>query len=273
MRHLPDLPRHWRADSGPHRLILGRRLDGIELALDLPPEGAPVFLAIFPMGGVPTSAVLEDAATVADAVAQVEERWPGSPWMTEGPGSREYGPGAGAHQMIPLMGHGGHPFTVVEFTEEDANASLRLISQPISYAAFRVVGYRTRVRSEGDGMHTAVVDWYGLPADKNLLYGPQVAQPAPESVADDAEAPAPPAHGADPSECYGLRHCPILQPNNYIEMSLTISGTIGRCTVEAAAIVEAIWDPAGTTEGEPFVGHAPRVGHLARSGPIAPAFP
>lgn len=254
MRQLLDLPKHWRSTTDPRRLTLGRRLDRVELAVDIDADGAVKFLAIFPNA---RAAELEGADSVPSAVAMLEEKWPPAEWMLEEVGEADFGPGVGTQARLPFVMSPGGDVVLHLSAEDDVEHTehISLQCQAMPYAAFKVIGLDVKITGK---YAWVIISFFGVDGDINLLYADEAVTTMPK----DGEEPL------QERELYGLRKHAILQPGQGMTANLNVTYK-GAVLVEVGALVETVYDPSGATEGQGII--VPQSAYPA--GPRGPRAP
>ena len=153
-------------------------------------------------------------------------------------------PSAGEEIRLPLL-VGGSPVVVVNIP---AGAGLRTVdivaeTRLIPYAGFQVTGidFEINAQPNADSLVNALISNFSVSGDKNLLYDT-------EAVGFAGQTRGGP-DGTGRRTIAGIRENQILQPTNTITATAQLRQEITNAadinlTVQAAAIVRSIWDPA-----------------------------
>lgn len=156
-------------------------------------------------------------------------------------------PSAGEEVRLPLLSAGSPVFNV-QFPANAVGPPLQTVAVTVAtplipYAAFQVTGIDVIINAVANpaALVNAILDFYGVSGDKNLLYAPMNV-----SFAGQTKG------GPDSTSrrtINGLRENQILQPTNTVSANLTIRQEVNNAaaidlSVEVAMVGRVIYDPA-----------------------------
>jgi len=228
----------WTSTSDRRRFILAQRKDGLRIAVEM--EGDKTcFTALLPNNPVGHRVLLRGADTLTTAMAQVDERWAPSPWMTEkeehdldfvdcGDGTKIplYIAEPGKSRYQPPQQGDPTVFTHRDYAPRGFGAPpektrLSLSTMQYGYAHYRLVGLAIQINGEGQ----VVSNEFNVGGGMCLIDG---AITLLSTIAD----------GTICKIIENLRDYPLIR-HNQLFLEMEVSGSV---TVEVSAIVRRVFD-------------------------------